>query len=39
MEVIDQFHVPEALLPGESDFGTHWLGDSVDIRVGLEAMD
>jgi hypothetical protein len=36
MEVSSQFHVPAALPPRGKDHDTHWIGDWVGTRAGLE---
>jgi hypothetical protein len=38
MEVSGQLHVPSRFTSREGALGTHWIGDSVDPRVGLDAM-
>jgi hypothetical protein len=38
MQVSDQLHVPVALPPGRAP-GTHWIGDWVGLKAGLDAVE
>jgi hypothetical protein len=38
MEVSGQLHAAESLLPKKRATDTHWIGDWVDSRAGLDAV-